>query len=187
MYNGLWRSEQGFTLPELIIVIVLMGIVLAIASSSWFEAVESRRVTSATNQVVADMRLAHTSATNRLGTAKIIFSNQGNTITCNGVSANYCLVVPVVGGTQSKPRTLPSNTVVSSPNLLPDVAGGTTSTILFASDGSATTVGSLGVVSSASCPAGTPSGTARIRVASDDGNPAHCITFNTTTSRIRVD
>jgi hypothetical protein len=77
--------------------------------------------------------------------------------------------------------------VVTSPNLLADVAGGTTSTIEFASDGSAKTLGSLGVVSSASCPAGTPSGVTRIRIASDDANPAHCITFNTATSRIEID
>ena len=61
-----WEDERGFSLAELMLVIVIMGIVFAIASSSWFGAIESRRVDSATNQVVADLRLANTQATNRL-------------------------------------------------------------------------------------------------------------------------
>lgn len=60
------KDERGFTLPEVLITIVLMGIVLAIASSIWFGTVESRRVDSATNQVASDLRLAHSSAANRL-------------------------------------------------------------------------------------------------------------------------
>src|SRR5215217_7340267 len=43
-----------------------MGLVFAIASSTWFKVAESRRVDSATNQVVTDLRLAHSQATNRL-------------------------------------------------------------------------------------------------------------------------
>ena len=53
-------------MPELMIVIVLMGIVLAIASCTWIRVVESRQVDSATNQMVSDLGLAHTRATNRL-------------------------------------------------------------------------------------------------------------------------
>jgi prepilin-type N-terminal cleavage/methylation domain-containing protein len=64
--QGAWTNERGFTLVEVLLTIVVMGIVLTIASSSWFGAIESRRVDSATNQVVADLRLAHTQATNRL-------------------------------------------------------------------------------------------------------------------------
>ncbi len=186
--HGSWRSERGFTLAEVLTVIVLMGIVFTIASSSWFGVIESREVDSATNQFAADMRLAHTSASNRLGTAKIIFSNTGAAVSCNGISADYCLVLPVGTGTQSKPRFLPGNTVATSPNLLADV-GGTTSTIEFAADGSAKALGTLGSVSGVTdnCSSSTPTSVPRIQIASSDGNPVHCITFNTTTSRIRID
>jgi hypothetical protein len=51
---------------EVIITIIIMGIVFAIASSTWLGAVESRRVDSATNQVATDLRMAHTRAINRL-------------------------------------------------------------------------------------------------------------------------
>ena len=64
--QGALEDERGFTLVELTIVIVLMGVLFAIASSSWFGAAESRRVDSAANQLAADLRLAHTKATNKL-------------------------------------------------------------------------------------------------------------------------
>jgi prepilin-type N-terminal cleavage/methylation domain-containing protein len=60
------EDERGFTLAEVMITIIIMGIVFAIASSTWFGVVEGRRVDSATNQVVADLRLSHSKATNRL-------------------------------------------------------------------------------------------------------------------------
>jgi type IV fimbrial biogenesis protein FimT len=69
--HGFRESERGFTLVEVIITIVLLGILLAIASSTWSGVVESRRVDSATNQMVSDLRLAHTSATNRLANWRV--------------------------------------------------------------------------------------------------------------------
>src|SRR5215211_6393063 len=66
MRQGISEDERGFTLAEVMITVVIMGIVLGIASSTWFKVAESRRVDSATNQVVADLRLAHTQARNRL-------------------------------------------------------------------------------------------------------------------------
>ena len=64
--QGAWREERGFTLVEVLLVIIFVGIVMAIASSLWFGAVESRRVDSATNQLAADLRQAHSKAINRL-------------------------------------------------------------------------------------------------------------------------
>src|SRR5215204_5205149 len=70
--QGAWEDERGFTLLEVLITIVIMGIVLAIATSSWFKVIESRRVDSATNQVVADLRLVHSKATNRLEDWRVV-------------------------------------------------------------------------------------------------------------------
>ena len=71
-WQGALEDERGFTLIEVMVTIVIMGIVFAIASSFWFKMAESRRVDSATNQVVADLRLAHTQATNRLTDSSFI-------------------------------------------------------------------------------------------------------------------
>lgn len=60
------RGEQGFTLPELLAAIAILGILLAIAVMTWLGIVESRRVDAATNQLVSDLRLAHDRATNQL-------------------------------------------------------------------------------------------------------------------------
>ena len=64
--QGALEDERGFTLVEVMLLLFIMGIVFAIASSTWFGVVESRRVDSATNQLAADLRQAHTRATNRL-------------------------------------------------------------------------------------------------------------------------
>lgn len=62
----LWSRKRGFTLPEVMIVIALMGILAAIATPVWWNIVESREVDAGANQVAADLRLAHSTATNRL-------------------------------------------------------------------------------------------------------------------------
>jgi len=170
-----------------VITIVIMGILFGIATSSWFGVIESRAVDSATNQLAADLRLAHTSATNRLGTAQIRFSSTGDaSFTCGGTPADYCLVRPLAGGgTESDARNFEEdNVVLNSPNLLP--VGGV-SAVEFSANGSASTVGTLGTVPGVAdnCPSSTPEGR-RLQV-TVDGDPAHCVTFNEATSRIKID
>ena len=100
-------------MPEVLIVIVLMGIVFAIASSTWFGVVDSRSVDSATNQIVSDLRLAHTRAINRL-------ANHEVRLTAN--SSTYWMGP----STALETRTLPDNTEAD-----------TTITIVFVPTGSA--------------------------------------------------
>ncbi len=59
-------DERGFTLPEVLTTIAILGILLAIAMAIWNSVIEARRVDAAANQVASDMRLAHTRATNQL-------------------------------------------------------------------------------------------------------------------------
>ena len=101
--QGALEDERGFTLAELLITIVIMGIVFAIASSSWFKAVESRRVDSGTHQVAADLRLAHTQATNRL--------TDYSFIVLAGPSSTY--QIGPTGGTLVT-KTLPEETQIAS-------------------------------------------------------------------------
>lgn len=53
-------------------VILIMGILFAIAMASWNSVIESRRVDSAANQLAADMRLAHSSAVNQLTDWRVV-------------------------------------------------------------------------------------------------------------------
>ena len=181
-----WEGERGFTLVEVTVTIILMGILLGIATSTWFGVVESRRVDSATNQLAADLRLAHSKATNRLATWRVVLNpNRGAEI----AGADYSLVAldsagnPIAG--TAIPRTLPDDVLLNSPTLLP--SGGTTG-VQFAPNGSASAVGTLdpGAAGTDGCPPGTPTNGPRIRVTVDN-DPIHCITFNSATSRIEVD
>jgi prepilin-type N-terminal cleavage/methylation domain-containing protein len=83
--QGVWEDERGLTLVEVIVTITVMGIVFAIASSTWFGVVESRRVDSATNQLAADLRLAHTRATNRLEEWQVVLVADSSTYTIGPV------------------------------------------------------------------------------------------------------
>ena len=84
--QGALEDERGFSLLELIVTIILMGLVFAIASSSWLGAIESRKVDTATNQLAADLRQAHTKATNRLADQTVTLSTDSSEYTMTGVA-----------------------------------------------------------------------------------------------------
>jgi prepilin-type N-terminal cleavage/methylation domain-containing protein len=130
-------DEWGFTLPELLVVIAILGILLAIAMGSWLGVVEGRRVDSATNQLVSDLRLAHTSATNQLASWEV------RTVAGSGT---YQLVRLTPPTEQATTRTLPDGTEM-----------GTTLTVRFAPDGSAATVAGSGTQVSVASDDGSPS------------------------------
>lgn len=159
------KNEHGFTLPEVLVTILIMGILFAIASSTWQATVESRRVDSAANQLASDMRRAHSSATNQLRNWEVVLTN--------GVSTYS------VGPTGS-PST---RDLDEDPDHL--VVSGTAVTVAFCPDGSAEVPTNPPV-----CPGGstdTPSSSTTIRVMSEDGSPSHDIEVVTTTSRVEVD
>ena len=70
--KNLRKDQRGFTLPELLVTIAIMGILLAIAIIIWLGLLEQRRVDAAANQFAADMRLAHSKATNQLSEWRLI-------------------------------------------------------------------------------------------------------------------
>jgi len=166
--------------------ILIMGIVFAIASSTWFGVVEGRQVDSATNQLTADLRQAHSRATNRLEGWRVVFNTDRGPV---AAGADYSLVKLDLAGNPvpatEVPYTLPDDSLLNSPTL---AASGGTRAVNFAADGSASVVGTvnLGAAATDGCPASTPASGPRIRVTVDN-NPMHCVTFNTVTSRIKVD
>jgi prepilin-type N-terminal cleavage/methylation domain-containing protein len=154
--QGTWKEERGFTLVEVIVTIIVMGVVLAIATSTWFRMVESRRVDSATNQVVADLRLAHAQATNRLTEASFVVPSAD--------SSSYQVGPPDDLETQNLPRDdqgTPKAKFLTATNF----------TITFYPEGGAEI---------------DPAGDITVMVASTDGDPTHTIKINPITSRVKI-
>ena len=114
--QGAFEDERGFTLGEVLITIILMGILFGIASPVLFGIVDGRQVDSATNQLAADLRLAHTRATSRL-VPQVVNLTAG--------SSEYSIT-----GSPS-PRDLDDDSVGD------EVVVDTTATITFQPDGSA--------------------------------------------------
>ena len=168
--HGFWENERGFTLPEVLITIIIMGLVLAIASSTWFRIIESRTVDSAANQLASDLRLAHTRATNELTDWRVqIFTDRGDP-----GQMDYKVMRPSDGFTSE--RSLPEGSMVSSTGTELNESGG--SRILrFQSTGAVEAVGGFGDADL--------DGEIGITV-SVDGDPSRRLTVVPTTSRVKV-
>jgi Tfp pilus assembly protein FimT len=153
-----WQSERGFTLVEVMTIIIVMVVLAGIAMSVWWNVAESRRVDSATNQVVSDLRLAHTRATTRLADYEAHLTQDTNT---------YQI------GT---PSDLETHTLVGmeGADVDPPLID-TTLAIVFEPDGSAS--------ATPAPPAGSP---IVFGVHSPDGAPCHTVEINTITSRVEV-
>jgi prepilin-type N-terminal cleavage/methylation domain-containing protein len=166
-YMGLrrafWKHEGGFTLVEVMVTIIILGVLAGIAFSAWSRLIESRRVDSAAIQVVADMRLAGSLATNRLTEWRVDFP-----ISCPaGTPAGlYCYqLVKPSGPTQAIDRSLPDGTEVKTTITVGFQPTGSAQVI--SGTGNAIAVGPIGV----SCPS------PRCRT----------VSFNEATARVRVE
>ncbi len=158
--SGRGSDERGFTLPEVLIVIAILGILIAIAVPVWWNVVEGRRVDSATNQLASDLRLAHSKATNRLDDWQVVLTSGSSTYQ----------IGPEGGSLE--PRSLCGDGGCGSNDPKVSFTGGGTVTITFSSDGSAS-------VASAGAPT-----TFKVSV---DGNPDHDIRLTTATSEVAID
>jgi prepilin-type N-terminal cleavage/methylation domain-containing protein len=146
------QDEHGFTLPEVLTTIAILGILIAIAMTLWNSVIESRRVDSAANQLASDLRLAHTKATNQLTDWRVIYEvgeREYHLVKLNEVCDEGCTDPEADKVIR---RELPSGTEVTESLNAVDPAGqsrfnipnvdssvnqpGTTHTVEFDSDGS---------------------------------------------------
>src|SRR5215211_5871877 len=98
--QGALEDERGFTLAELLVVIIIMGIVFWIASSTWFVVIDGRRVDSATNQVAADLRAANSKASNRLADYSFVVPTDSSSTYQIGPSGGALVTQTLPEGTQ---------------------------------------------------------------------------------------
>jgi prepilin-type N-terminal cleavage/methylation domain-containing protein len=162
--HGFWQSERGFTLVEVMVVIIVMVVLATIAMSVWWPVVESRRVDSATNQMASELNRAHTSATNRLEDWKVDLRPPGDP--SNNYRIGPCEADPCVGA----PLPPPSRSLEERTEFPPGMAG---VSVVFHPNGEAEFFGAAGNV-------------IQVRSAEDDGDPCHEIEVNPVTSRIEV-
>lgn len=182
------RDQRGFTLPELLTTIAILGILLAIAIIIWLGLLERWRVEAAAHQIAADMRLAHSSASNQLTDWRMVLDpgktdeNRGADYRLAKLSGVYksTYATPTVDGAPS-PRTLPANVkIVNISGALDPVAtqtwmvsptvGGQTRTLEFNSDG---TMHWYQAASASTC-------------VTVDGNPQIKVTALAATSRVEI-
>jgi prepilin-type N-terminal cleavage/methylation domain-containing protein len=154
------EDESGFTLLEVIVTIMLMGILFAIASSFWFGLVEDRRVNAATNQMVSELHFAHTSATNRLQDWKVDLQANSRTYSIGPCPDPDVCAAPLPPASE---RSLEEGTEVRSSG------GGLVEQVVFEPNGDAQITGA-----------------GLIRIVAEDGAPCHEIEINEATSRVRV-
>ncbi len=165
--GSLRKDEQGFTLPEVLTTIAIMGILVAIAVSIWLGLLERRRVDAAVNQFAADLRLAHTRATNQLTDWRVVYTEGSRdyqlvklSTVCNDTT---CLTPPSAAETIS--RSLPEGTKIHEDST------NDTGIIELNSDGSGRALSG-------------PS--AAIVISSTDNDPKRSMTFAAATSRVKI-
>jgi prepilin-type N-terminal cleavage/methylation domain-containing protein len=90
------NSKSGFTLPEMLVVVVLIGILATLGIPNWLAFVETRRLNTAQNEVHLAMRQAQRQATKEKLTWQVSFREQNGIVqwavhpaTVNPSAANW--------------------------------------------------------------------------------------------------
>jgi len=75
---------QGFTIIELMITVVVLGVLLSLALPSFQQLMNNNRIVSETNGLVSDLALARSEALKRGGTTLITVCARANDTSCTG-------------------------------------------------------------------------------------------------------
>ena len=195
-------DERGYTLPEILTAVSIMSIILAIGIIVLLALLERWRVEAAADQFAADLRLAHTRATEQLTDWRVVFMHDGTSLS-RCFSADYCMVklnFPYGAGdptpaladdTPLVKRELPERTKIKDVTFDPDCShgdrdavvppsscgsddaqNGATRTLEFNSNGTVRTL--------------RPGQSGTVVISSEDGIPTCPVVFNAPTSRIRI-
>ena len=86
------RKESGFTLIELIVVITIIGLAITLATPSWDQVTQKRKLTSAGEQVADLLVVAQSESQKRNKADSLAFNRTGNQSWCVGavLSASGC-------------------------------------------------------------------------------------------------
>jgi len=86
------RKDSGFTLIELVVVIAIIGVAITLATPSWDQVSQKRKLTNAAEQVAALLVVAQSEAQKRNQPVSLAFNRTGNQNWCVGavLSASGC-------------------------------------------------------------------------------------------------
>lgn len=180
--------------------LAIMSIILAIGVIVLLALLERWRVEAAADQFAADLRLAHTRATEQLTDWRVVFMHDGTPLSrCS--SADYCMVkldAPYGAGdpaptlddeTLPVRRELPERTKIKEVTFDPDCSHGDPDAAVSPSDcGSAQTgaTRTLEFNSNGTVRTLRPGQSGTVVIGSEDGIPECPVVFNAATSRIRI-
>ena len=196
------EDERGYTLPEVLTAVAIMSTILAIGIIILLALLERWRVEAAADQFAADLRLAHTRATEQLTDWRVVFMPDGTPLGhCSSV--DYCMVklkVPYGSGdptptldesVRPDARQLPDRTKIKEVTFDPDCSHGDQNAAIppsncgsgGAQDGATRTLefNSNGTVRTL-----RPGQSGTVVISSEDGSPVCPVVFNAPTSRIRI-
>jgi prepilin-type N-terminal cleavage/methylation domain-containing protein len=114
------KDERGFTLTELLTTIAVLGILITIAGIIFLTLLERWRVDAATSQLLADLRRAHTGATNELTDWRVVLvldrteQQEGPDYYLLRLAEPYDAGDPGPVVTRRLPRTFPGNVKVTN-------------------------------------------------------------------------
>jgi prepilin-type N-terminal cleavage/methylation domain-containing protein len=197
---GVREDEGGYTLPEVLTAVTIVSIILVIGVIVLLALLERWRVEAAADQFAADLRLAHTRATQQLTDWRVVFMDDGTPLSsCS--SADYCMIklnFPYGAGDPPPAlddslgpadRELPEGTRIKEVTFDPDCSHGdniaaippsycgsaqdrATRTLEFNPNGTVRTL--------------RPGQSGTVVISSDDGSPVCPVVFNAPTARIRI-
>ena len=193
------EDERGYTLPEILTAVAITSIILAIGIIVLLALLERWRVEAAADQFAADLRLAHTRATEQLTDWRVVFMHDGTPLSrCS--SADYCMVKlnAPYGSGDPKPtlddetppvhRELPERTKIKEVTFDPDCSHGDSNAVVppssCGSDTEATRT--LEFNSNGTVRTLRPGQSGTVVISSEDGSPECPVVFNAATSRIRI-
>jgi prepilin-type N-terminal cleavage/methylation domain-containing protein len=196
------RDERGYTLPEILTAVSIMGIILAVGIIVLLALLERWRVEAAADQFAADLRLAHTRATEQLTDWRVVFMPDGTPLS-GCASADYCMVklnFPYGAGdptpaladdTPPLRRELPDRTKIKDVTFDPDCSHGDSGAVVppssCGSDGAQNgATRTLEFNSNGTVRTLRPGQSGTVVISSEDGIPTCPVVFNAPTSRIKI-
>ncbi len=189
-------------MPEILTAVAIMSIILAIGIIVLLALLERWRVEAAADQFAADLRLAHTRATEQLTDWRVVFMPDGTPLSgCS--SADYCMVkldAPYGSGDPAPTlddsvgpaaRELPDGTKIKEVTFDPDCSHGDRSAAIppsYCGDGGAQddATRTLEFNSNGTVRTLRPGQSGTVVISSEDGSPVCPVVFNAPTSRIRI-